>query len=301
MNTSNRSFASDNSSGIHPDILKAIENANTGHVLAYGHDVYTERAVKKFKEHFGKDCDPYIVFGGTPANVIGLSIVMSPYNSILCASSAHIITSECGAAERFIGCKLVGIPTEDGKITPAQIKPHLKFGNDHNSQPKVISITQPTEVGTLYSVKEIKAIAELAHANNMYLHMDGARISNAAASLGLKFKEFITDAGVDILSFGGTKNGLMGGDAIVCMNKNISKDAMYIRMEGMQLPSKMRFIAAQFEAFLSNDLYLKNATHANKMAQLLAKELSKIPQIKIMQKVQANVVFAQIPKKYMKV
>ena len=299
MNNSNRSFASDNSSGIHPDILEAIQNANKGHVLAYGHDIYTERAIAKFKEHFGKDTDPYIVFGGTPANVIGLSIVVQPYNSVLCASSAHVITSECGAAERFIGCKLIGIPTDDGKITPAQIKPYLKFGNDHNNQPKVISITQPTEVGTLYTVKEIKALAELAHKNNMLLHMDGARISNAAASLGLQLKEFTTDAGVDLLSFGGTKNGLMGGDAIISLNKELSKDAMYIRMEGMQLPSKMRFISAQFEAFLSNDLYLKNAMHSNKMAQLLAKELGKIPHIKIMQKVQANVVFANIPKKYL--
>ena len=277
-----------------------MEEANHGHVLAYGSDIYTERATNKLREHFGKNSDPYIYFCCTPANVIGLSIVTKPYNSVICAVSAHVLAFECGATERFIGCKLIGIPTDDGKITPEQIKPYLQFGNSHVSPPKVISITQPTELGTLYTVKEIKAIADLAHKNNMYLHMDGARLSNAAASLGLKFKEFTADAGVDILSFGGTKNGLMLGDAVICMNKDISKDAMYIRMEGMQLASKMRFISAQFEAYLSNDLYLKNAAHANKIAKLFEKELKKIPEIKITQKVQTNAVFAVIPKKYIK-
>jgi threonine aldolase len=206
---------------------------------------------------------------------------------------------ECGAGENFTGCKLITIPTKDGKMNPKQIKPLLhSIGNEHHSQPKVISITQSTELGTVYSIAEIKNLAKFAHKNNMFLHIDGARISNAVATLNTDFKRMITDTDIDVLSFGGTKNGMMFGEAVIFFNKKLSKDFKYIRKQGMQLSSKMRFISAQFLALLSNDLWLKNAQHSNKMAKLLEKELKKIPRIKITQQVQANAVFALIPKKY---
>jgi len=291
-----RGFASDNNSGVHPNVLKAIEKVNHGHTIAYGDDIYTRAATEKVKNLFGGDVEVFFVFTGTAANVLGLEASTNSYHSIICAETSHIQQDECGAPEKFTGAKLLPVTTTDGKLTPELVSKHLYgFGFEHHSQPKVISITQASEMGTVYSTGEIKALAELAHKNNMYLHVDGARIFNAAASLGIAFKEMLTDTGVDILSFGGTKNGMMYGEAVVFFRMELAQNFKYIRKQGMQLASKMRFIAAQYDAMLSNDLWLKNASHANGMAQILAKEVEKIPSVKITQKVQINGVFAIIP------
>jgi len=253
--TNKRGFASDNNSGVHPEILKAIIEANEGHTVAYGDDIYTERAKQKFYEHFGNDIDIYFVFIGTAANVLGLNAATRSWNAIICAETAHINVDECGAPEKFNGFKLLSIETPNGKLTVDLIKKHMHgFGFEHHSQPKVISITQATEMGTVYTKEEIMALADFAHKNNMYLHMDGARIANAAVTLNMQFKEFTKDAGVDILSFGGTKNGMMYGEAILFLNKQLGEDFKYVRKQAMQLASKMRFISAQFERYLTNNL-----------------------------------------------
>ncbi len=292
-----RGFASDNNAGVHKNIMKAMKDVNVGHTIAYGNDIYTQAALEKMKKIFGEETDIYFVFIGTAANVLGLDAITQSYHSIICADTSHIHEDECGAPEKFTGCKLLAVPTEDGKLTPTAIKKHLYgFDFEHHSQPRVISITQASEMGTVYTPEEIKAIADLAHENKMLLHMDGARIANAAASLGLGFNEFTGDVGVDVLSFGGTKNGMMYGEAVVFFNKEHSKNFKYVRKQGMQLASKMRFISAQFMSYFSNDLWLKNALHANKMASLLASELRDVPAVKITQKVEANGVFAILPK-----
>ena len=291
-----RGFASDNNSGVHPDILKAIEEVNHGHTIAYGDDDYTLAATEKIKQLFGGHVEVFFVFTGTAANVLGLEASTQSFHSIICAETSHIQQDECGAPEKFTGAKLLPVETPDGKLTPELASKHLYgFGFEHHSQPKVISITQASEMGTVYTAKEIMALSELAHTHNMYLHVDGARIFNAAASLGISFKEMLTDTGVDVLSFGGTKNGMMYGEAVVFFRKELAENFKYIRKQGMQLASKMRFIAAQYNAMLSNDLWLKNAAHANQMAQLLAKEVENIPAVKITQNVQINGVFAIIP------
>jgi len=296
-----KNFASDNSSGVHPAVLKAIASANSGHVTAYGNDLYTESAVKKFKKIFGKNIEVFFVFNGTAANVLGLKQVTKPFNSIICAETSHLNHHECGAPESFIGCKLITIPTRNGKLTPKQIEKYMVgFGNEHESQVKVVSITQPSEFGVLYTKKEIKEIAKLTHKYNCYLHVDGARISNAAAAMNSGLKEITKDLGVDILSFGGTKNGLLGGEALIFFNKKLAKDFKYIRKQGMQLASKMRFVAVQFEALLTKKLWLKNASHANKMTKLLASKLKEVPKVKITQKADTNTIFATIPKRFIK-
>jgi len=297
----NKSFASDNNSGVHPDILQSIIEANKGDAVGYGDDKYTKKAIKKFKEIFGEDTDVYFVFTGTGANIIGLKSITNTFNSIICAETAHINVDECGAPEIFTGCKLLPIPTKDGKINVEKIKCHIHdIGFEHHSQPKVVSITNTTELGTLYSCEEIKKISNYVHANNMYLHMDGARISNASASLKKGLKEITKDAGVDVLSFGGTKNGMMYGEAVLFFNKKLSENTKYFRKQSSQLCSKMRFISAQFIKFFENDLWLKNATHSNKMAKLLEEKLKDIPEITITQKVESNSVFAIVPQKYIK-
>jgi threonine aldolase len=294
-----RSFASDNNAGIHQDVMAAIAAANEGHVIAYGDDPFTTEAVSRFHKHFGKDAEVYFVFGGTGANVLGLKAVTSSHQAIICSETAHIHVDECGAPEKFTGCKLLPVRTPDGKIRPEQIPPLLhEVGFEHHVQPRVISISQATEMGTVYTPAEIKALARFAHEHDLLLHMDGARISNAAASLGVAFKAITKDAGVDVLSFGGAKNGMMYGEAVVFFSKDLAKDFKYTRKQGMHLPSKMRFIAAQFDALLAGDLWRRNAEHANRMAQLLADELRKVPQITITQKVEANGVFARLPKKF---
>ena len=294
-----RSFASDNNAGVHPRVMEALAAANQGHVIAYGDDAYTARAVKKFREHFGKEAEVYFVFGGTGANVLGLKAGTQSHHAIICADTAHIHVDECGAPEKFTGCKLLPLPTPDGKLKTTQMGPLLHdVGFEHHVQPRVISVSQATEMGTVYTPRELKTLSSFAHDNGMLLHMDGARIANAAASLGVKFKAITKDAGVDILSFGGAKNGMMYGEAVVFFDKNLAADFKYTRKQGTHLPSKMRFISAQFEALLSNDLWRQNAQHANRMAQLLAGELEKIPRIRITQAVEANGVFAEVPRKY---
>jgi threonine aldolase len=294
-----RAFASDNNAGVHPEIIEALKAVNEGHVTAYGSDEVTARAIKLLKKHFGKDVAVYFVFGGTGANVLGLSAITKPYQAIFCAQTAHINTDECGAAEKFTGCKLLSLPTPDGKLRIEQIEPLLHvLGNEHHSQPRIISISQATEMGTIYTKQEIKALAKFAHDNNMLLHVDGARLANAAASLDTSLKAITADVGVDLLSFGGTKNGMMYGEAVVFFDERMAPDFKYIRKQGMHLPSKMRYVSAQFEALLSGDLWRRSASHANRMARLLASELEKVPLIKLTQPVEANGVFAVVPPQF---
>jgi threonine aldolase len=297
-----RSFASDNNAGVHPQVMEALAAVNRGHVVAYGDDPYTARAVQKFREQFGKGTEVYFVFGGTGANVLGLKAVTESHHAIICAETAHINVDECGAPEKFTGCKLLSLSTPDGKLKTSQMGPLLHgVGFEHHVQPKVISISQATEMGTVYTPRELKSLSSFAHDNGMLLHMDGARIANAAASLGVKLRTISKDAGVDILSFGGAKNGMMYGEAVVFFDKNLASDFKYTRKQGTHLPSKMRFISAQFETLLSNELWRQNAEHANRMAQLLAGELARIPRIRITQNVESNGVFAEVPKKYIPV
>ena len=294
-----KSFASDNWSGVCPEVMEAIEKTNSiGHIPAYGElkDPVTIAAENKFKHYFGNQAEVFFVYNGTAANVLGVQHLMRPYEAIVSAHTAHLNEDECGAPEKISGSKIYTIETGDGKIKPEDVKPFLRsIGFQHHSQPKVISISQVTEMGTIYTLDEIAALADFAHNNNMYLHVDGARIANAAVSLNVSFKELITDTGVDVLSFGGTKNGLMFGEAVLFLKPGLAKDFEYSRKQNMQLHSKMRFIAAQFERYLTDDLWKKNAAHSNKMAQLLASELKKIKEVTITREVKANGVFVIIP------
>ena len=272
-----RSFASDNNAGVHPEVLEAIARANQGHTVGYGDDAYTESAVRKFKEHFGDDIEVFIVFNGTAANCLSLKALTDSYHAVICTDFAHIYTDECGAPEKFTGCKLIPLPNQNGKLTVEAVRgAYHGIGDQHHVQPRVVSITQSTEMGTVYKPAEIKALARFCHEHDLFLHMDGARIANAAASLKQNLRQATRDLGVDVLSFGGTKNGLMGAEAVVFFNKRLADNFLYLRKQGMQLASKMRFISAQFEALLTNDLWLTSAQHANRMAQMLEKEISKI-------------------------
>lgn len=291
-----KTFASDNYSGVHPEVMAALQKANAEHAGSYGNDVYTERAVARFKDFFGSDCEVFFVYNGTGANVLGLSTLAQSFNSVICAEGAHINVDESTAPEKFLGSKLVTLPSADGKITAAQVADRIqRIGDQHHPQAKVISISQASEYGTVYNVEEVKALSEVARKNNLYLHMDGSRISNAAVSLGKSFREFTRDAGVDVLSFGGTKNGMMFGEAIVFFKPELAANFSYIRKQGMQLHSKMRFISAQFEALLTNDLWKRNAMHTNGLAKKLANALAGIKGITVTQKVEANGVFAIFP------
>ncbi|MBG0859459.1 MAG: low specificity L-threonine aldolase [Bacteroidales bacterium] len=291
-----RGFASDNNAGVHPDVIKKLLSVNEGHTIGYGSDPYTEEAKQLFREHLGSRTDTYFVFTGTAANVLSLSGLTRPWNSVITAFTAHLEQDECGAPEKFTGCKVLTVDTADGKIDPGMLVRHMHgFDFEHHSQPKIISVTQATEMGTVYTPDEIKKLADLAHEKDMYLHMDGARISNAAVSLGMPFKSFTTDSGVDVLSFGGTKNCMMYGEAVCFLRPGLSENFKYIRKQGMQLASKMRFISAQYIAFFHNDLWKKCASHANAMARLLSEKLKNIEGIKITQKVQANGVFVIMP------
>jgi len=296
---SKRSFASDNNAGVHPEMIDALRAANEGHVVAYGDDPFTERAIKIFQKHFGKDVAVFFVFGGTGANVLGLKAITNTYEAVVCAETAHINVDECGAPEKFTGCKLLSVKTPDGKLRPDDVKPFLHgIGFEHHVQPRVISVSQATEMGTVYTKSEMKTLARFAHDHNLLLHVDGARIANAAVSLNVNLKEITTEIGVDVLSFGGAKNGMMYGEAVVFFNKKLAADFKYIRKQGMHLPSKMRFISAQFATLLGGDLWRRSAAHANRMARILASELEQIPQIKITQPVEANGVFAEIPAQF---
>jgi threonine aldolase len=291
-----RSFASDNNAGVHPQVLDALARANAGHVVGYGDDPYTARAVAKFREHLG-DVEVFFVFNGTGANVLSLQALMRSYQAVICSEAAHIYTDECGAPEKFTGCKLLPVATANGKITVADIEHHYHgLGDQHHVQPQAVSITQATEMGTVYQPEEVRALAEFTHARGMYLHMDGARIANAAVSLGLGLREATGDLGVDVLSFGGTKNGLLGAEAVVFFKRALCEDFLFWRKQSMQLASKMRFLAVQFETLLSEDLWLRSAQHANRMARMLEEELRHVPGVKVVYPVEANGVFAQVPK-----
>lgn len=296
-----KGFGSDNHSGISPEVLKAIADANSDHALAYGDDEYCARTIELFKQTFGQQAGVYFVFNGTGANVLCIDAMCRSHHAVVCSDTAHIHVDECGAPQRIVGCKLLTVPTPDGKLTPELVRTQLHgFGFEHHSQPRAISIAQSTELGTLYTLEEIRALADLAHSYNMYLHMDGARLANAAVALGCTFREMTTDAGVDCLSFGGTKNGLLMGEAAVILNPALDVELKYRRKQMGQLCSKMRYMAAQFEAYLTSfdgvPLWRRNAEHSNRMAQLLFDEVCKVDDVKVMYPVQVNSVFVQLPR-----
>ncbi len=294
----NISFGSDNHSGVHPSIMQALMDANHGYEGSYGEDPVTEQAQQLFKSLFGPQATSFFVFNGTGANVLCLKALTHTYHAVICAQTAHINVDECGAPERFTGCKLLTVPTKDGKLRPEDVTLHLRnFGVQHHSQPGVISIAQVTELGTLYTPEEVRALADLAHNHGMYLHMDGSRLANAAAALGCSFKEITTDAGVDALSLGGTKNGMLLGEAVIILRPCLAEGFMYIRKQAMQLFSKSRFVAAQYLAYFTQGIWKENARHANNMAQYLAASLAPLPQVVITQKVESNAVFAILPEK----
>ena len=297
-----RGFASDNYSGIHPEVLAAIGAANGGHQVAYGEDEYTARLQDVMARHFGEGVEAFPVFNGTGANVIGLQSMLPRWGAVIAAGTAHINVDEGGAPERVGGIKLLTVPTDNGKLTPELIdREAWGWGDEHRAQPLVVSITQSTELGTLYSVEEVATIAAHVHERGMHLHMDGARVSNAAASLGVPLRAFTRDAGVDVLSFGGTKNGAMLGEAVVVLNPDAAEGLIFLRKLNMQLASKMRFVSAQLLALLEGDLYLRNASHSNAMAQRLRAGIEagladgSIQGVAFTQPTQANGVFATVP------
>jgi len=296
-----KNFASDNNSGALPEMFHAMEAVSPGHVHAYGEDAYTYSAIQKFKEFFGSDIEVFFVFNGTAANVLSIKAFLKSYEAVFCAKTSHINMDECGAPEALTGCKLLQLPSTDGKIRIQDLEEnYVRLGDQHAVQPKMVSITQPTEYGTVYTQEEIKEIAHWAHKRHMYLHMDGARFPNAAIYLNQSFKELTKDAGVDVLSFGGAKNGLAIGEAVLFFNTQFAKDFKFYRKQFLQLAGKSRFIAAQFHAYLSNDLWKKTAEHSLEMAQLLRSKLLEIPGVEITQKTQSNAVFVKFPKKWVK-
>ena len=297
--TPQRHFASDNWSGVHREVLDAIAAVNAGHVPSYGHDTYTAAAIEKLRDKLGDDAQIFFVFSGTGANVLSLQTIASPFNTVICADTAHIYTSECGAPEKHVGCKLTPVATRDGKLDRDSVMQYLVgFGNDHSVQPGAVSITQATEYGTVYSLDEIRLLSSFVHEHGLKLHMDGARIANAAAHLGASLKEMTGEAGVDVLSFGGTKNGMIAGEAVVFFDPELARNFAYRRMQGTQLSSKMRFIAAQFDALFTDDLWLRSAQHANSMAALLGKGIAALPGCQVTQSIEANEVFAILPREH---
>jgi threonine aldolase len=292
-----RGFASDNNAGVHPRVMDALRSANQGHAVAYGDDVYTETAVRLFRERFGERAEVFFVFGGTGANVSALAAITHPFQAVVCAETAHINVDECGAPERFTGCKLIDLQTPDGKLKPEQVEPLLtQLGDQHHVQPRVVSVSQATEMGTIYTVEELTRLAAFVHERGMLLHVDGARLANAAAHLNVSLEELTAGAGVDVLSFGGTKNGMMYGEAVVFFDAALAEEFRFVRKQCAQLPSKMRFVAAQFTALLGEDLWRETAAHANHLAQTLAAELRSIPQAHITQPVESNAVFVILPR-----
>lgn len=289
-------FASDNYSGVHPEVLAALAAANGGHQVAYGEDVYTARLRREMGTLFGKDVDVFPVFNGTGANVVALQSLLPRWGAVVCASTAHINMDENGAPERVGGMKLLAVPSLDGKLTPELIdKEAWGFGDEHRAQPLAVSITQTTELGTCYTPDEVRAICDHAHSLGMKVHMDGARLANAAAFLGVPVREFTSDAGVDVLSFGGTKNGMMYGEIVVALNPAATDGLIYLRKMNMQLSSKMRFISVQLLALLSDDLWLASAGHANAMAARLRAAVETLPEVQCTQATQSNGVFAILP------
>ena len=291
-----RGFASDNHSGAHPEVLARLAAVNDGHVDAYGDDPYTGAAEERFREHFGEQAVAFLVFNGTGANVLALLAMCRSYEAVICPQTAHLNVDECGAPERIAGVKLLTVEAPDGKLTPERVAERIaRVGDQHASQPRVISISQATELGTVYTAQEVGALAELAHEHGMLLHIDGARLANAAAGLGVPLRALTTDTGADAVSFGGTKNGLLLGDAVVFLRPELARDFSFVRKQSMQLASKMRFLAAQFEALLGGDLWHRNASQANAMARRLAEAISAIDGVRIAYSVESNGVFVSLP------
>jgi threonine aldolase len=290
-----KGFASDNNAGAHPQVLAAMADANEGHATAYGHDPWTDRALGLLREHFGEQARSYLVFNGTAANVLCLRAMCRPWQSVICAAGAHVDVDEGGAPERIAGVKLQAVATPDGKLTPELVATRLgRQGDEHAVQPRVVSISQSTERGTCYGLDELAALATFAHEHDLLLHVDGARLANAAASLGVSLRATATDAGVDALSFGATKNGVVFGEAVVLLAPGLDHGVAHLRKQTLQLASKGRFLAAQFVALLEDGLWQRSAAHANAMAARLAAALAGAPGVHITQAVQANGVFAVI-------
>ena len=291
-----RGFASDNNSGVHPAVLEAIAAVNEGHVVAYGDDDYTAAAANRLRRHFGDDAAAFFVFNGTGANVTAIDALTAPYEAVICTDVAHMHVDECGAPERVAGIKLLTVASSNGKLTPDDVRRWEESrGDEHQVQPRVVSITQATELGTVYTVEETRAIADAAHALDMYVHVDGARLANAAVALDAELREITTDAGVDVISFGGTKNGLLLGEAVVFLRRGLADSFLFTRKQLAQLASKMRFVAAQFDALLEEDLWRRNAAHANSMARRLADAVAAIEGVELAHPVEANGVFANLP------
>ncbi len=298
MSSPSRGFASDNAAGIHPAVLDAIAAANAGHAFGYGHDDWTRRVERRFREQFGPEARAYLVWSGTAANVLSLRASCRPWEAAICASSAHMNVDEAGAPEAIAGVKLLPVAAEHGKLTPELVERTIvRVGDEHAVQPRVVSISETTELGTVYSTEEIRALAELAHGRGLLLHVDGARLSNAAAALRVSLAALSTDAGVDVLSFGGTKNGLLGAEAVVLLSEELGDGFPHLRKQSLHLASKMRFLAAQFEAFLRDGLWLELASHANAMAARLADAVGGLPGVTLTHPVESNAVFARLPRR----
>jgi threonine aldolase len=290
--TQRKRFGSDNHAGAHPAVLQAIMDANSGEAVAYGADEWTERATARLREVFGAE-EAFLVLNGSGANILGLSVLLRRHEAVICADSAHINTDECGSAERLLGSKLLAVPAVDGKITPDLISERLSGrGDDHVAQPGVVAITQSTELGTCYTLAELRKIADFCHANDLRVYLDGARLANAAASLNCSLADLAECA--DTLSFGATKNGAVGAEALIVMRPGLATDVPYLRKQQTQLTSKMRFLAAQFDALLADDLWRQNAAHANAMARKLADGAMSVDGVEVVYPVQANAVFARL-------
>ena len=296
-----RGFGSDNHAGVHPRILASLAGANVGHAPAYGTDTWTEACEDEFRRHFGAEAQAFFVFNGTAANVTALRALTRPYQAVFCADVAHINVDECAAPEFFTGCKLITVPTVNGKISVTELeKVYIRRGDQHFAQGKVLSLTQPTELGTTYTLEEMKELIAWAKSKNLRVHIDGSRLANAAVYLKKTFKETTTDLGVDVVSFGGTKNGLLMGEAVIFLNKETARDFKYIRKQSSQLPSKSRFIACQFQAYFADDLWKEIATHSVSMAQYLYEAVRAIPGVQVREVPQSNAVFATIPSAWVK-
>lgn len=290
------SFASDNTSGILPEVLSAMNRVNSGAAIGYGDDPYTHKLRQQINDLFGQEVTTLLAYGGTGANIVGLQAMLQNWEAVICTKSSHINIDECAAPEKFLSAKLIDLDSDDAKIKPEMLQKELEvLGVVHHAQPGAISITQSTEYGTLYSVEELKELIDICKGSGLRVHMDGARIANATAALGLSVAEFTCDLGVDILSFGGTKNGMAYGEAIIVFNEELATAAEYIQKQSAQLPSKMRYISAQFSAMLENDLWLKHASHANSMATQLSDGLQKISGVELTQKTEVNAVFLKLP------
>ena len=291
MTAHRKSFGSDNHAGAHDAVLAVISEANAGHLPAYGDDPWTERVTEQIRGLFGARGGVYFVFNGTAANILGLSLLLRPFEAVICAESSHLNVDECGAAERVLGSKLLQVPAPDGKLTPGLIASRLGGrGDEHRAQPRAVAIAQVTELGTCYTLPELHDLAEFCRASDLRLYLDGARLANAAAHLGCQLADIAGH--VDVLSFGGTKNGAVGTEAVIVMKEDLGTETPFQRKQQMQLASKMRFLAAQFSALLEDGLWLRSASHANAMAARLAEGVSCLPGVELRQPVDSNAVFA---------